>query len=240
MLHAGYSGNYIVLFDWSQANGRAKNEGIQRWYNGPTLLALDMHFLPEGRILAVVLRPDCHIEIFNWKSDWRHSTTATETDFQEHLPSWWRDFRGTHLASMTHSPPMVIGDSIRFVVPTAGAIWGMTVPISASKDIRVDSLAEGSPGTAFGPLHNFGCRRGVSIDSSTLQYYALDYEWSNEEEEPTPNAQSMTIPCSPISHFYGQLFFDPYSNRIVISESSFERMFFIQVYTVQSSLSYMD
>ena len=45
-LYRGYSGDYIVLFDWSQANGRAKNEGIQRWYNGPTLLALVCHQTP--------------------------------------------------------------------------------------------------------------------------------------------------------------------------------------------------
>jgi hypothetical protein len=45
-LYGGYSAGYIVLVDWTQANGRAKDGRIQRWYCGPTLRAL-VRLLPS-------------------------------------------------------------------------------------------------------------------------------------------------------------------------------------------------
>jgi hypothetical protein len=243
----------IVLVDWTQANCRAKDGGIQRWY-GPTLRAVvrfipfyeysralltvsqAMYLLPEGRILVIPPKADCQIQQLNWQSDWPHSTTIGPEDqnFDRVEPAWSHKFPKTYLFSIMHTPPLFIRDGIRFVVPTRTEVFGVILPISSqppSKDIHIVSLAKGSWEKTWS-FQTFGYRRGISIDRSSLNYHAMDYAWSDEEPtspESNPMARFISIPYSSIAGIDGELFIDHYSNRIIVAEMKYERWFFIQL-----------
>ncbi|KAJ2914610.1 hypothetical protein MD484_g5794, partial [Candolleomyces efflorescens] len=230
-LHGGDSDDYIMLVNWLQANGRAKYEGIERWYHGPGPRTIAMHFLPEGQIMVVTQRSQCQVNIFNWQSDWPHSTSKIEARANQGKPIWLREFRGALIRSIVCSAPTFIGDSIRLVIPTPAEIFGVTVPIRRSghpKDIHVESLAKGFGRIIFNSnhLYGFGCRRGAFIDSSTLCYHAMEYFWS-DDKIISRQPRCATIPYPGIDDIEGQLLFDHCSNRIVVAELEFERFIFI-------------
>lgn len=181
------------------------------------------------------------VRVFDWLSDWPASTTVLpgEEDGEAKPLLWWHAFDPINLFCIEDSPPLLIGDEIRFIIPTQTAICGIIIPLNSQRldeDIRVEILAKGDwiTWSAEPRMHYWGYHRGVFVDRSHNVWHTIDYAWSDETAAWThrPEApKTRTIPYSKRAGDGELILLDQYSNRVLIVENNHKVWFDIQLPT---------
>ncbi|KAH6911994.1 hypothetical protein BKA70DRAFT_1422715 [Coprinopsis sp. MPI-PUGE-AT-0042] len=214
----------VVVVPWLDANGKAKT-AIKRRYL-PHLSFDKIVLLPGDRIFAVGEASMVHV--YDWARDFICSTLQPHEQQLSRIGGWCDT--APERINFGVSQPMVIGGTVRIVVPSSRYLHGYQIPLEGYiKETTSVCLKKNwfSPDVA----QAYGYHRGIGL-RHVERMLSSEYRWPDEVAVPN------TRPVTCIRHHIERLgdgcrrlFMDQYSNRVVIVESSTSQFFFVSFIT---------
>ncbi|TEB26759.1 hypothetical protein FA13DRAFT_1010781 [Coprinellus micaceus] len=212
-----------AIVDWTKANGRTKVEGLERRCIGFSNQIEIVRLIPGNRVLVIYDGSDYNL--FNWELDCLPTTEASheaiDHGLTSPLPVWRFETRESTL-HLAISHPLIIGSSIRMPLPTRHGLFILTVPLNdhtrnaVHSDRAVKSrLREGT----FCHIAHFQKAVGLRGENDYKKIYYADYPWTAGESTPDSTFHVVDYPFDDLGTEYpGNLLFDQYSNRVVVSD----------------------